>query len=120
VHADYRTPVAAIALQGLVAAAVLLVLRTFPSALDFTTFAILLATIADTAALYALRVRRPGQPRPYRAWGYPVVPGLYLAANAAIAAGLAAGRPREALVGAVVLLAALPCYALLRRRATGA
>jgi APA family basic amino acid/polyamine antiporter len=117
VHADYRTPVAAIALQGLVAAGILLVLRTFPSALDFTTFAILLATIADTAALYALRLRRPGQPRPYRAWGYPVVPGLYLVANAAIAAGLAAGRPREALVGIAVLLAALPCYALLGRRA---
>jgi amino acid transporter len=61
------------------------VLQSFPSVLDYTTFAIVLATIADTTALYALRRRQPGRRRPYRAWGYPVVPALYVVANAGIA-----------------------------------
>ena len=75
----------------------------------------MLATIADTAALYALRLRQPGRPRPYRAWGYPFVPGLYLLANVAIAVGLAIGRPDEAGYGLLFLAAGLPVYALLRQ-----
>ena len=86
------------------------VLRRFPSVLDYTTFAIVLATMADTTALYALRRRRPALRRPYRAWGYPVVPGLYLLANAAIAAAMLRGRPTECVVGFAVAAAGVPFY----------
>lgn len=116
VHAAYGTPTGAIALQALVSAGLLLALRTFPSALDFTTFAIVVATIADTAALFVLRRRRPGARRPYRALGYPFLPGLYGVLNVALAGGLALGRPREAGLALAVMVAALPAYLLLRRR----
>lgn len=115
VHAAYRTPGIAIGVQALAAAALVLLLESFPSALDYTTFAILVATVADTAALYALRRSRPDHPRPYRAWGYPWVPGLYLVANLAIAVGLAIGRPEEAFYSAVFLLAGVPLYFVLAR-----
>jgi basic amino acid/polyamine antiporter, APA family len=59
VHAVHHTPHVAIVLQGVVAVALLLVLRRFPSILDFTTFGIVLATMADTLALFALRRRQP-------------------------------------------------------------
>lgn len=116
VHARFGTPSTAIVLQALTAVVLLLVLRSFPSALDFTIFTIVLATSADTLALYALRWRQPGRHRPYRAWGYPVVPALYLLANLGIGAALLAGRPRECAVGVAVLLAGLPVYVWLRRR----
>ena len=58
VHAAYRTPHVAIWAQAAAAIALLLTLRTFPSVLDYTTFAIVLATMADTSALYALRRRQ--------------------------------------------------------------
>lgn len=116
VHEGYGTPAGAIVLQAGVAAALLAVLQSFPSALDFTTFAIVLATLADTAALFVLRARRPEAPRPYRALGHPWIPGLYGLANLAIAAGLAIGRPREAAVATAVLLASVPVYRLLARR----
>lgn len=116
VHEGYRTPGVAIAVQAGVSIVLVVLLQTFPSALDYTTFAILLATIADTAALYALRVRRPELPRPYRAWGYPWLPALYLVANAAIALGLAIGRPEEAFFAALFLLTGLPIYGWLARR----
>jgi APA family basic amino acid/polyamine antiporter len=72
--------------------------------------------MADTAVLYRLRRRRPDLPRPYRAWGYPWVPALYLVANAGVALAMLIGRPLECAIGIGVLLAGLPCYWALGRR----
>lgn len=121
VHAAFRTPSTAIVIQGIVAVGLLLVLRSFPSALSFTVFAIVLATLADVLALYRLRVRQPERPRPYRAWGYPWVPGLYGLANLAIALAMLVGNPVECLMGVGMLAAGLPFYAFFvaGRRATG-
>lgn len=116
VHAVYRTPHVAIFVQGSVAIALLLLLRSFPSVLDYTTFAIVLATMADTSALYALRWRQPRRRRPYRAWGYPWVPALYFLANAGIALAMLRGRPRECLIGLGITFVGLPFYALFARQ----
>ena len=116
VHEQYQTPGVAIGAQALVAIALVVLLQSFPSALDYTTFAILLATIADTAALYALRIHGPELVRPYRAWGYPWVPGIYLLANLLIAVGLAIGRPQEAFYSSLFLFSGLPIYFVLARR----
>jgi APA family basic amino acid/polyamine antiporter len=117
VHGAYRTPHRAIVAQGLVAASLLVVVGSFPRVLDYTTFAIVLATMADTVALYTLRWRKPGLARPYRAWGYPVVPALYLLANAGVAAALLRGSPRECLIGLAVAAAGLPFYVFFVARA---
>jgi APA family basic amino acid/polyamine antiporter len=119
VHAEYATPTGAIWLQAAVACVLVALLETFPSALDFTTFGIVLATMADTLALFALRRRQPDRPRPYRAWGYPWVPLVYLAANAAIGVGLLVGRPREAGIALAVLGVGVPVYFAFRRLAPG-
>jgi APA family basic amino acid/polyamine antiporter len=114
-HGRFDTPHVAILLQCAATIAVLLVLERFPtslfaSALDYTTFAILLATIADTAALYALRRREPARRRPYRAWGYPVLPALYIAACAGIALAMLVGRPDECGVSLAMAATGLPFY----------
>ncbi len=120
VHVVHRTPSVAIAVQAVASVALLLVLRSFPSALDYTVFAIVLATMADVTALYALRRRQRLRPRPYRAWGYPWVPALYLVANGAIAVSMLLGRPRECAIGLAVLATGLPFYAWFARRSRGA
>jgi basic amino acid/polyamine antiporter, APA family len=84
--------------------------------LNYTTFAIVLATIADTTALYVLRLREPDRPRPYRAAGYPIVPLLYVLANLGIAISLVAGKPVECLTSVAVLLAGAPIYLVFRAR----
>jgi len=114
-HATFRTPSVAIAFQAAAAVAILLLLRSFPSALDYTTFAIVLATMADVAALYALRRRQPDRPRPYRAWGYPWVPALYVVANLLIAGIMLRERPLECGIGLAILAAGLPFYAVFGR-----
>jgi APA family basic amino acid/polyamine antiporter len=115
VHAANQTPHIAILAQALTAIALILVLERFPSVLDYTTFAIVLATMADTTALYALRWRQPQRPRPYRAWGYPLVPALYLLANGAIAAAMLVGRPLECAIALAVTATGLPFYAWFAR-----
>jgi APA family basic amino acid/polyamine antiporter len=115
-HPRFATPHRAIVLQALVSAALIAFLETFQRVLDSTTFAILLASIADVLALFALRRRQPERPRPYRALGYPVVPALYVAASAAIAVAMLAGRPLECAVGLACLASGLPFYALFARR----
>jgi APA family basic amino acid/polyamine antiporter len=110
----------AIGVQALTAIGLIVVLQRFPSVLDYTTFAIVLATMADTTALYALRLRQPERGRPYRAWGYPVVPGLYLVANASIACAMLYGRPKECVIALAMAATALPFYAIFARRAGSA
>lgn len=116
VHLRYQTPHIAIIAQGVTAVGLIALLQSFPSVLDYTTFAIVLATMADTTALYALRRRQPGRPRPYRAWGYPLVPALYLIANGGIALAMLRGRPLECAVGLGVVATGLPFYAWFAQR----
>jgi APA family basic amino acid/polyamine antiporter len=119
VHERFRTPHVAIVVQAVTAITLIVVLQRFPRVLDYTTFAIVLATIADTSALYALRWRRPELPRPYRAWGYPAVPALYLIANAAIALTMLWGRPLECAGALLVAASGLPFFAVFSRRLPG-
>jgi APA family basic amino acid/polyamine antiporter len=116
VSQSFGTPGLAIIVQGAVSVVLLLFFPTFASAVDFTIFAILLATMGDVAALYRLRRTQPDRPRPYRAWGYPVVPGLYLAATGSIAVSLMLASPFEAAVGLAMLAAGLPFYLWFVRR----
>lgn len=116
VHATRGTPHVAVIAQAVTAIALILLLRRFPSILDYTTFAIVVATMADTGALYRLRSRKPEMRRPYRAWGYPVVPALYLVANAGIALAMLSGRPFECAAAIGVQLTGLPFYLWFRSR----
>jgi APA family basic amino acid/polyamine antiporter len=120
VHTTNRTPHVALIVQAVVAIGLIALLRTFPRVLDYTTFAIIIATMADVAALYALRRTHPDVSRPYRAWGYPLVPALYFAANGAIAVAMLFGRPLECFAAIAVTLSGLPfLWAFSRRSSTG-
>lgn len=69
-----------------------------------------------TAALFVFRKKMPDAPRPYRAFGYPLVPLIFLAATAALLINTFVAAPREALRGVAVLAAGLPFYWYWSRR----
>jgi APA family basic amino acid/polyamine antiporter len=71
--------------------------------------------MADIAALYRLRRTKPGLRRPYKAWGYPWVPGLYFAATATVAMALLIESPRDCAIGLGMAAAGLPFYRYFRR-----
>lgn len=84
--------------------------------LDYVVSAALLFYVLTIAAVFRLRTRRPDLPRPYRAFGYPVVPALYIAGATVILVILLTYRPETTWPGFVIVLLGLPVFAWLRRQ----
>lgn len=62
------------------------------------------------AAVFVLRRKRPDLPRPYRAWGYPVVPALFLAASVGMLGSSLVADPRDSGISLLVIAAGVPIY----------
>jgi amino acid transporter len=77
---------------------------------------------ASVAGVYVLRYTRPDLPRPYRVWGYPVLPALFLLASLALMVNALITDPRDTGITLVTIAVGLPAYAvwkwLARRNAT--
>jgi APA family basic amino acid/polyamine antiporter len=82
VHAVYGTPTVAIWAQALWSVALVIVLKTFRDITEYVVFASLIFYGLAVAAVYLLRRRRPDAPRPYRCFGYPLTPAIFIAAVA--------------------------------------
>jgi APA family basic amino acid/polyamine antiporter len=85
--------------------------------LDYIISAALLFYVLTIAGVYRLRVTRPHAERPYRAFGYPLIPGLYLAGATVIVVVLVFYRPMTTWPGMILVLTGLPVYLLWHRRA---
>ncbi len=97
--------------------AILLTLSgTYEQLFTYVTFVVVLFQVAAGVALFVLRRRRPALPRPYRAWGYPVVPALFVLASLLLVGNTLAERPVESMAGLGLLAIGLPAYAFWRRR----
>jgi APA family basic amino acid/polyamine antiporter len=83
--------------------------------LDYIISAALLFYVLTIAGLYRLRITQPHAERPYRAFGYPLVPGLYLVGATVIVSVLVVYRPMTTWPGMVIVLLGLPVYYLWRR-----
>ena len=116
-HPKYRTPTVALACQALLGI-LLLVLGTFDQLLSYIVAVMVLSCLACGLALFVLRFRRPEAPRLYRAWGYPLVPLLFVGGYLLILVQIVRGRPGPALLGMLMTLSGLPCYLLQRQRRT--
>ena len=116
VHPRFRTPVAAIVAQS-VWSSLLVLAGTFEQLLLYTGFAVVTFAGAAVAALFVLRRRDPSAARPFRAWGYPVVPGVFVAASAAMVVNAIWREPAASGAGVLLIAAGLPLYLMFRRRA---
>jgi APA family basic amino acid/polyamine antiporter len=83
--------------------------------LDYVISAALIFYILTIAGVFVLRRRDPLAERPYRAFGYPFVPALYIAGASVILVLLFAYRPATTVPGLVIVLIGVPVYFLLRR-----
>ena len=87
----------------------------YSNLLDYVISAALIFYILTIAGLFRLRKKRPDAERPYRAFGYPVVPAVYILGALAIVAALVSYRPSTTWPGFIIVLCGLPVYLLLRR-----
>lgn len=115
IHKTYGTPANAIVAQS--AWSILLVLSgSFNQLITYTGFSVVLFSGIAGVALFVLRRRNPDEVRPFRAWGYPVMPGLFVLASALIVVNAIWRDPGPSAAGVVIILAGLPLYVYLRRR----
>ena len=87
---------------------------TYGDLLDYVIFAVLVFYILTVAGIFVLRRKQPDAERPYRAFGYPVLPALYVLAAAAIALDLLILKPRYTWPGVIIVLLGIPVYYLWR------
>jgi len=84
--------------------------------LDYVVFAVLIFYILTIAGVFVLRSKRPDAERPYRAFGYPVVPALYILAASAILVVLLFYKTSTSWPGLVIVLTGIPVYWAWSRR----
>ena len=84
--------------------------------LDYVIFAVLIFYILTIVGLFVLRRTRPEAPRPYRAFGYPVLPALYIVMAAWICVVLLRYKPQYTWPGLIIVLLGVPVYLVWRRQ----
>ncbi len=108
-HPTYRTPTFGLAAQA-AWAMVLCLSGTYGNLLDYVIFASLLFYFFTTLTLFRLRQTRPDAPRPVKAFGYPVLPGLYLVATLGLMVVLLFRKPLYTWPGLIIVALGIPVY----------
>jgi APA family basic amino acid/polyamine antiporter len=109
VHPRFKTPAVAIAAQAIWS--VILVLSGNPLKLIYYTgFAVVLFSGLAVSALFVLRVRYPNEPRPFKAWGYPVAPAIFVVASLIILINHIRTYTADSLSGMALMAAGIPLY----------
>jgi len=114
-HPRYRTPAHSLMMQC-VWTCILCMSGSYSQLLDYIIFAVLVFYILTIAGLFVLRVRRPDEPRPYRALGYPVLPAMYILIALFIDVVLLRYKPQYTWPGLIIVLLGIPVYFLWSRR----
>ena len=104
-----RVPIRALVVQS--AWAVVLVLSgSYDTLTDYAIFAILIFVALATASVFVFRRRMPDADRPYRTWGYPIVPALFMLVAGWLVINTLLTTPGRALAGLGLMAAGLPFY----------
>ena len=98
-------------------ASLMLFTRSFEAVLDFIQFSLLFCSFFTVLGVIKLRITRPDLPRPYRAWGYPVTPVVFLLVTGFMMYYLLTERPLQSFLGVLIMISGLVIYAVFRKRA---
>ena len=118
IHPRYRTPGRALIFQGILAS-VMALTGTFEELTNLFIFAGWSFYGLAVVALFRLRKLEPNLERPYRCWGYPWVPGLFVLGALVLTVNLLLVRPGRSTIGLLLILAGLPFYGYWTRRNLG-
>ncbi len=114
-HPKYRTPAHSLFMQC-IWTCILCISGSYSQLLDYIIFAVLVFYILTIAGLFVLRVKRPNEPRPYRAIGYPVLPAIYILMAVFIDIVLLRYKPQYTWPGLMIVLLGIPVYFVWSRR----
>jgi APA family basic amino acid/polyamine antiporter len=115
VHPRFRTPhIAILWTSGW--SAFLCLTGTYEELYTYVTFTALIFNVAGGMAIFRLRHTQPDRPRPYRAWGYPWTPALFVVSTAALLLNTLVERPVQSIAGLGLLALGIPAYAYWSRK----
>lgn len=115
VNSKYRTPAVSIMVQAVWASALTLS-GTYNDLLDYVIFSVVLFYILTISGLFWLRRTRPDAPRPYRAWGYPVLPAIYIIFAIFVEWALLTHKTAHSLTGLCIVAVGIPVFYFWNRR----
>ncbi len=118
-HPTHRTPAVSLMVQ-MVWICVLCLSGTYGQLLDYVVFAVLVFYILTIAGIFVLRRTRPDVARPYKAFGYPVLPAIYIAMAIFIDIVLLRYKPQFTWPGLIIVLLGIPVYFAWSRRSVAA
>jgi basic amino acid/polyamine antiporter, APA family len=110
-----RVPSNSLLWQG-IWASVLVLSGTFDQLTDMIIFSVFIFYGATSLGVFILRRRMPDVHRPYKVWGYPIVPAVFILFCAGLFINTVMTRPREAAIGMTLILSGIPVYFLFRRK----
>jgi APA family basic amino acid/polyamine antiporter len=120
VHPRFHTPSVAIGVQAAISIVLLLFGGSFRQFFSLAIFAEWLFYMIAASTVFIFRHRDPQAPRPYRVWGYPLVPGLFVLSSALLLYYTFTDNLRNSASGCLVILAGIPVfYAFARQRNEG-
>jgi len=108
-------PAIALIIQG-VWASVLCLSGTYSNLLDYVIFAVLIFFVLTILGIFVLRYKRPDAERPYKAFGYPYIPALYIIVASFILVILLLYKPQYTWPGLIIVLLGVPVYYLWKRK----
>ncbi|NIM90568.1 MAG: amino acid permease [Candidatus Aminicenantes bacterium] len=109
IHPRYHVPTKAIFWQA-VWSSLLCLSGTYQALFEYVVFALVIFFAATGLAVIILRYKHPETQRPYKVWGYPVIPLLFVLINLGVFVNTITAQPLQSLVGLVILLIGIPAF----------
>ena len=116
VHPRFHTPSTSILVHAVLAILLLLVGGNFRQLFSLAISAEWLFYMITGSTIFVFRRREPGATRPYRVWGYPVVPILFVVASAVLLYYTFTENLRNSLLGTIVIIAGIPVFYVFARK----
>jgi APA family basic amino acid/polyamine antiporter len=120
VHPRFRTPWVALAVQCGLAIALLLLGGSFRQFFSLAIFAEWMFYMIAGSTVFVFRRREPHAERPYRVWGYPVVPAVFVLVSAALLYYTFTDNLKSSAGGCLAILAGVPVFYFFARRRAAA
>jgi APA family basic amino acid/polyamine antiporter len=115
IHPRFQSPSTSLVIQGLLATFLLLLLSQFQQFFDLAIFSEWLFYALTASTVFVYRRTRPTANRPYKVWGYPVLPAIFVLCAAAILVSSYADNLKASLLGTALMLLGLPVLWLVRK-----
>lgn len=109
VHPNFSTPHVSLLVQG-IWSAVLVMSGSFDTISDYVIFAAWLFYMLGAAGVFVLRKKMPDTPRPYKVWGYPYTPALFVIFSFLFLVNTVISDTKNAMMGLMLILSGLPFY----------